>query len=521
MCVYVFVQRHQAEMSVTSLVQKAVGTNSVVNSFGFLIRNQADDSDPNQYIVFTSHTLPTDMVIVPFLFEDVRDTSGPVPVLIKRTVYFKVIGQDKALDLAVGVFDTTLAENRNLSLSHIQPVHILADVLEEFTNRTTFVFCCNSDQIRSKAIKTTTVENFSFNGPSNMMQFLYPKSVLLQQEAVPGTSGSPLVILQDGKLKCIGMLTQLLGSGPNYEPVAVHCSLLHTVLFDYGLIPRYVALPNDTKANVDKLASYVAQGVPKAFLGFVGQYFHQGVYAMVPELELVQNMDGFIIFQFYKSYNLSTNLFQIDTQIKKSLDNTVIRTFSPFNPQTTPPSFLYNWINSAQVRCIVLLSIEYTDAYTGDVVKIKLSNNGGRAENSLSTFQYRCKTDEPFTVEYYYFSPNTSVTFGPQSWTLFSETIEPSEVTYEDVYGETFITSTTVLPPFVVGNELVGNAWNMTMTGTPVQPNFLNPFASLFNDPFAASNNRFFQKNTMSSAEILQTYLQWSQLESSLRRRAF
>lgn len=434
---------------ITSSFLKAIGLNCVTNSLGFLIQNQGDRLDKNVYMVFPAHTLPSNMVVVPFLFSNLA---------AQRILYFDVIGVDKAVDVAVAVFQPSHPENVGWSFG-TERIHLYKSIPPQYSTSSTFYYAANSSQLREKTVKTTTVENFSFTGPSDMIQFFYPKSVLLQQPCLPGTSGSPVV---DHQLGLIAFVTGLLGRGPDYEPVALHCSILWTVVL-LNIIPRYRANPTN---NYDSLAALVAQGVEKAYLGFLGQYFDQGSIQYCPQLEQAPNMDGFVIFGFYRTYNLATNTFLETTLTKKDLDNTNIRVYSPFNQYDLVPSFLYNWLSRAQVRFIIVSEIRYRDKYDGQTKSVRPSNyvvEPVSSDNSLSTFFYHADPSASFSMDYFYYDTE---------WTLKTEVITPAPVPYS-LYGETTISLTSKFPPFALGNETVGNVWNMTTESTPYNQDLL------------------------------------------------
>lgn len=468
----------------------ATGLNLLDNSLGFLIRNQENEGDPNIYIVFAQHSVPINTVVVPFLFEHVKEVdTGEYRT---TTLYFTVIGQDKAIDLAVAVFDSTFELNRKWSLSDTEVVVIEPEPnLNLLYNSTsTFFIVANNDILKNKSIKTTTIENFEFNGPANMIQFLYPKRILLQQMALRGTSGSPVV---DGNMRCIGMISELLSPGEEYEPVGLQCSQMYTVLFRFlqsgpevlypGLLPRYLLEVADAEAHpnrpnilnsVDYVSESISTGFPKCFLGFYGQYFNQGLIKICPELQQVPDLDGFVVFGFYKSYNLSTNEFMRSTMTKSELDNNIVRIYSPFNPSDLVVSRLYSWNSSAKVPYVVIVTLEYTDKFTGLQKVLALGNYGVRFNDSLSQYLYSADSTKPFSVEYYLYGQNA---LGVLQWNFFVEEIIPQPVQY-NVNGKEITSRTTEFPPFALGNERVGNVWNMTTEYEPYQASLLVDWAA-------------------------------------------
>lgn len=448
--------------SIRTKLYYATGLNLLTNSIGFLIKNELNLVDTNTYIVFSAHSLPKHTVVVPFLFENVVYT-GPNPGIVTTTLYFKVIGLDNALDVAVGVLDAQNQYNDNYSLSSTVPIRILDDTTS-FTCSDTFYFAANNNALHSKAIKSTTIENFEFNGPADMVQFLYPKSVLVQQQALVGTSGSPLVVEQEGDLVTIGMMVQRLSNGDKYEPVAVHCSLMVAVVYR-EILPRYLAevhkaVDHPEEPNIlndqDYVAEYISQGIPKCFLGFFGQYINQELVQSLKPLQQARNLKGFVVLSFYKSYDLSTNQFSPSTLVKRDLNNNVVRIYTPFNPPDSVPSRLYTQNSTAKVSYCIVQRITFTNKYTSSLQTIQ-------DNDSLSTFMYYADPTLPFDILYLIFEQDGS---GDTAWVPYTDTIQPQTVQY-NVNGSLIVTTTTQFPPFALGNEVVGNVWNMTREMTP------------------------------------------------------
>lgn len=427
--------------------------------------------DSNVYVVFAAHNLPDNTVVVPFLFERVKELEFGNTV--SKVLMFNVIGLDKALDVAVAVFDVNAQQNKPYSLDEVESVEILQsiDLMGDFgfNTSTVFYYVTNNDDLHSKATNTTTVQNFDFNGPSNMIQFLYPKSVLVQQQCLVGTSGSAVV---DQDMRCIGMLTSKFSNAIQTTPAALHCSLLYTVLFrrrvspsgaiEYPqLIPTYLleldyAIRNPNLPNIvnspDVVAESISTGVEKMFLGLYGQYLNQNLFRLCPELIRAVN-PGFVILGFYNLYDLSTNQFSTSTQTKSSLNNNLLRVQNPLEM-----SFLFQWINSAKVPYVILDGITYYDKYTGAIVVLNLSNVGVQFRDSISTFMYRGDPSREFTISYYIFSNS--------QWQYRLEEIFPQNVTY-NINGNIINTLTAQFPPFALGNETIGTVWNMTLDYDP------------------------------------------------------
>lgn len=439
-----------------------VGINSVMGSLGFLTRNLADRADPNVYIVFPQHCLPSTYVSIPFLFQNVLVDSDPVPKT--RLVYFLVIGYDAVSDVAVGVLDRRNRENAGVSFQITKEIKIWKQLPQDLYNVTdTFYMCNNDTDLMNKQLAATTVENFYFHGPNDMIQFLFPDSILLQQSAITGISGSPVVDLEN---RCIGMVVRRLNGNANAEPIATSCSVLSTVVFDI-LIPRFlmqekVALSCQNGPNifnsVDFAGELAAQGTPKAFLGFFGQYVNQQSVEQCSQLQQLPDLNGFVITGFYRSYNVASNTLSAGNFVKKSHDNTDVRLFTPFNPSSKPPTFLYQWINTSSTRCIVLYSIQFVDVRSGSK-RVVLLGHGTRT-GSISDFMYHADPSRSFTVFYAYYSDS--------QWVTKSETICPVEETYV-VNSTTYVTRTTDFPPFILGDEVASNLYNMTQSGAPYE----------------------------------------------------
>lgn len=448
----------------------SVGVNSVNKSLGFLFLNQLDNADRNIYIAFPAHSLPETMLSLPFYFENVlldqQETS--------RLVYFTVIGCDAVADVGVGVFDVNNPANQHVRFKTDSIVKIQSSIsFSGYNVGDTFFLVANNNVLDNKEVQTTTVENFYFNGPNDMLQFMYPQSVLLQQPGLPGISGSPVV---DDKLRLIGMVVAALSTDPNAEIVATSSSVLWTVLF-HIILPRYlqdVALARQCPKkqtivnSVDYAGSVCADGIPYALLGFVGQYLNQNSAVLCSQLEQLQSQHGFVITGFYRSYDLASNTISMSNVVKRKVDNTVLRIFSPFNPSTAAPSFLYRWITTAAVRCVVLFTIQYENKFTHGKQTLVLGNNGnGPTSDSVTTFLYTADPRRSFTVQYAYYD---------DQWLYRTETICPAQEVYI-VLGVEQVSFTTELPPFIQGNMPVTTLYNLDQNGLPYERTLLRKFA--------------------------------------------
>lgn len=449
----------QAEMLSNRDILNSTGLNLMTNSLGFLIKNQTALDDTNTYIVFPAHCLPQKTVFVPFLIENVTIAGSQNAT---RSVMFKVIGLDKLLDLAVAVFDTSLEQNMDLSLN--MPVVQIQPSTEQYSSKDVFRVPSNNLKTRTKLIKTSTIQNFHFNGPTNMIQFFYPKSLLIQQNIMSGGSGAPVV---DQERFCIGMVVNKIGDQPKAQPTAIHGQLLYNVIF-HSILPNYLielqkaqTISPNINDSVSYVASYISNGVDKAYLGWYGQYNYVGLFDNVeyPELKQLNNTDGFVVLGIYPTFNLVSNQFTDNMYVKTPIDNNNIRVYSPFNPRGEPSSFLYNVLqsNAFTVRIVVVTTLSYVNR-SGITETLHLGSSNA-AHDSLSTFMYNADTSKPFTIQYSWYSTK-------RSWVSTSETIQPVEQTYR-VNATNVTTLTTDFPPFVLGNETVGNAFNMTLDMKP------------------------------------------------------
>lgn len=451
----------------------STGLNIPQNSLGFLIKNQTVPADTSTYIVFPAHCLPQQSVVIQFLFQNVKRGSTRVD----RTVFFKVIGLDNLLDLAVAVFDNTLPGNEGIELDtavvQIQPN------TDTLTSATVLLYTNNNADLRVKTVKTTTVQNSAFNGPNDIVQFFYPKCLLLQQETMVGCSGAPVV---DQDLKCYGMIWADVSSVSKAQPVAIHCQLLYSAIFD-NILPRYlvevakaIQFPDDPNIlnDVDYVADYISKGVPKSFLGFLGIYSNVTLLdnEMFQELKGLKNVDGFLIMKFYHQYNLVNNMFDLGTYVKTPFDNNKIRIYTPFNPQTGPLTFLYRHIMSAgfTVRAVLLKTIQYTRR-NGESVELSLGTSPG-ADDSLSIFMYDSDPLAGFTVRYWWFGKTP--TSNRSTWNYEVEDVQPSDVLYK-VNAQEVETKTTQFPSFILGNEVPGNSFNLDASLQPYTAPLLRP----------------------------------------------
>lgn len=441
----------------------ATGINLANNSLCFLIDNQLNFDDQNQYIVFPAHTLPNSTVVIPFQFENVKNDSARTT----SELFFKVIGLDKLLDVAVAVFDTNLASNNGLEID--TPVIRFLETTNDVDPLSTFYFSNNNNDLKVKTVKATTVENFHFNGPTSLANsFFYPKSVLLQQEVMEGVSGAPVV---DCDLNAIGMIVSKVSSGEKALPSAIHCQLLHSAIFR-RILPRYLdevqyAEENPDKPNIlndyDYVADYISKGVPKGFLGFYGQYSSVSLAdnLNLPELKQIQDQDGFLIKGFYSSYSLVSNMFSIIQYVKEPIDNNNIRIRTPFNPSTQPATFLYNYMMSSAftIRAVLLKRIQYRQLQTRNT-KTLLLGSSPKANANYTIFMYDADLTLPIEIEYYWYGKANSTT-SRSTWNRKIETIAPQNETYR-VNASTVLTTTFQFPPFALGNEHPGNSFNMT-----------------------------------------------------------
>lgn len=432
----------------------SVGVNSVFNSLGFLFRNQGDPCDKNFYIMFPMHALPPTYIEIPFLFENVQFRGAATT----RLVYFTVIGTDAVSDVAIGVFDRCNPENEGVQFVIPKSFTILRHIPSTFSETETLYVCNNNSILQNKQVGVTTVEDPFFNGPNDMIQFMFPQSLLLQQTMMGGISGSPVV---DEKLNVYGMIVKKLSSDPNSEPIATSAVVLWSVVFE-TILPRYKALLESAKLcpggpnilnSIDVAAEVCAEGVPKSFLGFVGQYVNQQSVQMCSPLQQLPDLSGFVITGFYRQYDIATNSMSTSNLVKKQHDNVNIRLFTPFNGPNKPPSQLYRWISTSSTRCAVLTSLQYTDRTT-KAKRVLLLNRKG----SLTEFLYRADPTKSFIIQYYIYYD--------QQWVPRSETICPEPVQYS-VNTTVYDTTTLEFPPFIQGNEPVDSLYNMTQSGQP------------------------------------------------------
>ena len=386
----------------------------------------------NYYIIFPYHEFSKKGFIVSYVFSE-------------STAYFQVIGFDIPTDLGVAIFLKNDPRNKDVNFNTTIPF-TLTKVIPSFKQNETFNFFNYSKEL-NLAIDSTQISTFNFNGPQDMLHFLFPKSVLLENFVNTGNTGSPLFKKINNNYVVVGMITSICVEFNNYKD-QVFCAsgdYIHNLFFK--IVTNYIFnlpslyLPNGF-INIKNTEEFLSAGIPRNYLGIMGfdvnnlEVFNINIY------RLLQNTKGYAVIGFYTYYDSIGDMFSLNKEY--SSDANINTKYNYKIPVVSPfvNSKMYERFYTSFYQLIILNSLTYTNE-DGIVVTIDFDK-----KESISDYYYFGDPTKNIGVIYTYFDTATK---------SFVRITTPEVI---------FVTNNqrNIFPKFVLGKENT-NGYNFNLNG--------------------------------------------------------
>ena len=366
-------------------IKKAIEDEDVdFTSLGFLVKYLED-----YYIIFPYHEFLKNGFIISYEFSE-------------STAYFQVIGFDIPLDLGVALFLKNDPRNKDVNFNS-NITFTLLPTIPDFKQNEIFNFFVYSKEL-NLALDTAQVSTFNFNGPQDMLHFLFPKTILLENFVNTGNTGSPLFKKIDNNYVIIGMITSICVEFETYKDQIFCTSGDYIFNLFFKIVNNYVAnLPSlylsNGLINIKNTEALLSAGVTRNYLGIMGfdvnnlEVFNINIYKLLPSTK------GYAIIGFYTYYDTIGDMFSLNKEYFSSADintnyNYKIPVVSPF-----VNSKLYERFYTSTYQLIVLNSLTYTNNI-GTIVTIDFDN-----KKSISDYYYFANPNKNIEVIYTYFDP--------------------------------------------------------------------------------------------------------------------
>jgi hypothetical protein len=402
------------------------GSNFKLGS-GFLY----DNEDGNVYLITCYHNVKgqSNLSTIKANFEDIVSIEP-----MTNTIQFTVIGYDVYADILVAIYDPTLQFNiiNNVNINNYNKLKI------DFTYKAKLGLnvytIAQLSTYDNNCLLDGVVINPLYEGTFNDTFFLgSAPTLLIQLKGINGISGSPIMVLSDRSLLCIGMMIGYIDTEKNY--------IIGIAEFNFGQIVKYIInnwfIANTLYDNINTINFFIKNGFTKCWLGIKCSYYHPILSPIKSKsLSNFTYNGGILVEDFILGYNTLSKTFITDSvQLGKP---NVIQINTPLLT-----SKLYNIFIRNNKTPLIFKSVTFFNGLDSILNKLYLGKFSTQKGYSNITYGLRPignKQNDSFFLnpynnqypllifEYYYFN---SV-----NWVLDTETIGGNTLDWYNTYTD-------------------------------------------------------------------------------------
>lgn len=398
---------------------------------GFLFSN----NDGNTYLVTCYHIVKgqSNLSTIKANFEQYIYDESTEP--LTNTIQFTVIGYDVYSDILVGIYDPTLNFNivNNVNIKDYNTLVI--DFTYNVKIGENIYIIGQLSQFDNNSFLDGSIINPSYEGSfAESFNLGAPRTILAEIEGVNGVSGSPVLVLNNSEIKCIGMMVGYLEDNPQYAIILSEFILGQTIK---NIINNWFYANILYKDDINVFNFFIKTGITKCWLGTISSYYH-------PILSPIKSKyfsnftynGGFVIEDFILGYNTVTQEFISDSlQLGKP---NVIQLNTPLLK-----SKMYNLFTTNNKIPLVIKSVTYFNGLRSNFTKIylgKFSNQVGYSKITFDLMPIGNKQNDslflnPYnnqypllTIEFYYFNG--------ANWILDTEIIGGNTLDFYNTYTD-------------------------------------------------------------------------------------
>ena len=398
---------------------------------GFLFSN----NDGNTYLITCYHIVrgQSNLSTIKANFEQYIFDESTEP--LTNTIQFTVIGYDVYSDILIGIYDPTLSFNivNNININDYNTLII------DFTYNTTIgenIYIIGQlKEYDNNSFLNGSVINPSYEGPfSNSFNLGSPRTILAEMQGVNGVSGSPVLVLNNSKVTCIGMMIGYLEDNPQYA-IILNQFILGQIT--KNIINNWFYANILYKNNINLVNFFIKNGITKCWLGIISSYYHPILSPLKSKyFSTFTYNGGLLIEDFILGYNTLKQVFITDSlQLGKP---NVIQINTPLLR-----SKMYNLFVTNNKIPLIIKSITYFNGLRSIFTKVYLGKFSNQVGYSRITYDFipigNKQNDSLFlnpynnqypllTIEYYYFNG--------ANWILETEIIGGNTLDWYNTYTD-------------------------------------------------------------------------------------
>ena len=398
---------------------------------GFLFSN----NDGNTYLITCYHIVKgqTNLSTIKASFEKIIYDESEVP--ITNTIQFTVIGYDVYADILVAIYDPTL----NFNIVNKVNINDYNTLIIDFTYNTKigeYIYIIGEfSSYDNNSYLNGTVINPTYGGPFlDNFNLGAPRTILAEMQGISGVSGSPVLVLNNSNVKCIGMMIGYIEDNPQYAIIMSEFILGQIIKY---IINNWFYANVLYKNNINTINFFIKNGITKCWLGITASYYHPILSPIKSKyLSNFTYNGGLLVEDFILGYNTLTKEYISDSlQLGKP---NVIQINTPLLT-----SKMYNLFIANNKIPLIIKSVTYFNGLRSIFTKIyfgKFSNQEGYSKITFDLKPIGNKKNDTFflnpynnqypllTIEYYYFNSIT--------WVLDSEIIGGNTLDWYNTYTD-------------------------------------------------------------------------------------